>query len=61
MSVLVSARLLMMLGKIVLTIVPSMMTSEIAIEIKMSPTQRFLVIAIGLRLLAQLKNESTPT
>ncbi len=29
-------------GKIVLTMVPSMMTREMAIEIKTSPTQRFL-------------------
>ena len=37
-----------MLGKIVLTIVPSMMTSEMAIEIKTRPIQRLRVFVIAL-------------
>ena len=38
----------MIAGKIVFTIVPSMITSEIAIEIKTRPIQRLRVLDIGL-------------
>jgi hypothetical protein len=37
-----------MAGKMVLTMVPSMITSEIAIEMKTRPSQRLRVLVIGL-------------
>ena len=58
MSVEVSFSELIISGKIVLTMVPSMMTSEIAIEINTRPIQRFTVLAMIQRL--PIKNENTP-